>query len=533
MRSRKSPLPPHRPTHSKQIHHPFYRPQDNFIQQNEAANQFVQLERYEEAAQIYASLLEKKPGDTILLANLGGALTKLGRHDEAKTVLEYALELDPQNINARINLGGVLQAKKDFHAAIRNALEAVSLSPTSAVAFNNLGCAFGGVNMMHEALHAYQTAQQLDPDHLEAGLNVAMTLIQLGRIEEGLASYEALLNKIPASKPAFKEVVKFYASFPYLQIGNLSIGWEYYESGFNELLPNGAARTPNRKFNCPQWQGEDLSGRKLLVWREQGLGDELMFSSILIDLMASEADITFECTQRLVNTYRRSFPQLRVQAETINIMTGEFICTETYDYHIPVGSLPRILRKSISDFEKQRPFIQVDVEQQQLFRDRLQSYRGKKLIGICWRSGVMDPLRNREFSSLLDWKDIFTMPECTFVNLQYGDCEAEISEAEQRFGVKIIRWPDVDLKNELDRVFSLMSCLDCVITAPTAVYSMAGALGLPTYMLCGQRPWNVLGSKPGIYPWFPNTLILDQPHGKTAAHSLPEIPRLMRMLFEN
>ena len=502
--------------------------QKQLVEWMHQGNRLMETEQFQEASEMYAKILDKQPSNVLALNNLGASLVKLGRTHEAQVVLEYVLELDPSDAYARLNLGAIYQANKDFRGGLQNALDAVAAAPTSPIAFNNLGCAFGSVNMLEEGLHAYQTAQLLDPNHWESALNVAMTLKELGRDKEALDAYQELLERIPEHKAQFKHVVKFFASFLYLELGDLETGWAYYASGFNPSIPTGAARSPRREFPCPQWQGEDLSGKKLIIWREQGIGDEILFSSCMVDLMDTDASITFECSERLLSTYQRSFPRFQVRPEFAAVShTGAAI--EGYDFHVPVAALPGLLRKTHQDFLKQRPFIKVNFDHVFDLQERLKPFEGNKLVGICWRSGLMDPLRNKEYSSLDDWGDILTMPGCTFVNLQYGDCEAELQQAESRFGVQIVRWPDLDLKNELDRVFSLIYLMDAVISAPTAVNCMAGAVGVKTLYLGNQKSWTTLGQT-DRYPWYPNTLVCGRSTDASAAQALTRVPEILRAL---
>lgn len=488
-------------------------------------NQFMENEEFESATKMYARVLENHPSNYVALSNLGAALVRMGRYDDAKSILEYALEINPNDVNARINIGAVYQAKKDFHNGLRNALEAVASTPTSAIAFNNLGCAFGSINMLNEALHAYQTAQILDPTNYESALNVGMTQSDLNDPHGALKTYESLLEKIPLNKKAMRDLVKFYSSFEYLKIGELKIGWAQYEAGFNPMIPAG--REPRRTFPMPQWRGENLNGKKILIWREQGIGDELLFSSCLIDLIGTNAEIHFECSSRLVTTFKRSFPQFYIKPEPILEVNDYIESLKTFDYHIPIGSLPGILRCSLTEFKKQQPFIKIDQKRKDFYREKIKSISSNKLVGICWRSGLLDPLRNRHYTSLTDWKDILTLDGYSFINLQYGDCEAEICEAEKLFGIKIIRWNDLDLKNDFDGVFSLVSCLDAVITAPTTVCSISGSLGIPTLIVSRNLPWDALSAPNGEYPWYKNASIVHDPEGQYASMALPEASKFL------
>lgn len=173
-----------------------------------------------------------------------------------------------------------------------------------------------------------------------------------------------------------------------------------------------------------------------------------------------------------------------------------------FDVHLPIGSLPKFFRRQLQDFDRSEPFIIPPPTSVKNFQERLLPYKNTSLIGICWRSGLLAVDRNTEYTLLDDWGDIFNLPGCTFVNLQYGDCEAELLEAEARFNIKIMRWADLDLKNDLDDVFALISCLDLVVTAGTAVCPMSAAVGKPTLLIQSRWDWPNLGTR--YYPWFSN-----------------------------
>ena len=113
----------------------------------------------------------------------------------------------------------------------------------------------------------------------------------------------------------------------------------------------------------------------------------------------------------------------------------------------------------------------------------------------------MTPERLRHYSSLTQWGKLFALPGIQWINLQYDQCEAELVEAEARFGVTIHRWADVDLKDDLESVVGLLSHLDLVVTAPTAVVALAGAAGVPTWQVDSGSEWSVFGEDRN--PWLP------------------------------
>jgi len=488
---------------------------------------YMQLERFDEATKVYAKILEKDPKHVIALSNLGGSLYRSGKPKDAKAILEYALELDPRCLYAHINMGGVLQALGDQKGNLNSALAAVSIAPNSALAFNNLGSALSELAMFSEAKHAYETAAILQPDQVDTMINLAAVESRLGSPEKSIEMYEKTLKVLPSREKHRADAVKFYCSFEYLKVGNLEKGWDYYDGGFSPMVPLAGARTPKRLFNVPRWQGESLAGKRLLVWREQGLGDEILFGTCLPDLRAIDCEqVIIECDRRLVEILTRSFPEFLVRTQYYNSVDGGQVHND-FDYEIPLGSLMKHFRKSIADFSRSGPYLLPSTSLAEDFRKRLELYKDKPLIGICWRSGKLSPVRNLSYTTLDEWVPILRNNRINIVSLQYGECEDEINSVEREFNVKIIRWPDIDQKNDLDKVFALMIQLDLLISVNTAPLRMASAVGVPSLSV-SKRGWLSLGEEMGgASLWFPNTRILQGDRGRSFGSRIRELADIL------
>lgn len=222
--------------------------------------------------------------------------------------------------------------------------------------------------------------------------------------------------------------MKYYLSYSYLFIGQLEKGWSLYDYGFSGLLPTGSIRSP-RKFNQPKWNGEDITGQKLLIWREQGLGDEILFSTCLFDVETLGLDVILECEPRLIEAYRRTFPNWQVRPELVG--ADKYSLKNDFDMQCPLGSLPGLFRNHIDNFNNRISLFSASPYLKEKFSELLKSYKNKILVGISWRGGLLTALRNDSYTSILDWEQILKLPNCKFVNLQYGDCENELLEAEK------------------------------------------------------------------------------------------------------
>jgi hypothetical protein len=308
-----------------------------------------------------------------------------------------------------------------------------------------------------------------------------------------------------------------------LHLGKISEGWDNYEFGSGSLLPVSALRS-RRKFKQPKWSGEKIQGIKLLIWREQGLGDEIEFATCLTDVSELNLDVILECDTRLVDIYQRTFPSFHVRPESITV--DYLPVADDFDIQCAVGSLPKIFRRDIKAFDRQIIPLKIKEFAIDDFQARLSKYSEKKLVGICWRSGIFSIGRNLNYTALVDWQDLLTQSDFQFVNLQYGDCETELLEIEKLLGINIVRWQDLDLKNDLENLFGLIKNLDAVVTVGTAVSSIAASCNVPTYLLI-KPSWLMLGQK-NTYPWYRCMTPLVAENDAHVAEKIKFIPELIR-----
>jgi len=459
-----------------------------------------QHERYELAEMIFAKWSDLEPNNPEPLTNLGYCLLKRSKFQDAQLLFEHALRINSKYIAAKLNLSDVYKGLEQYDQQLKNAKETVLIKADSYIALNNLGDAYWHCGNVEEAKEAFTKSLQLNPEYIEAKINLAKLMSDEGEKEGSIKIFESILNgKIVEVR--IRQIVEFYLSFSYLDSNLLDEGWKLYENGFSSYIPNSLARRPNRKFNCERWSGQPLShGQKLLIWREQGIGDELRFLSLVERIEIGEGKIIIETDKRLVSLLQRSFKSINVREQTIKQEKELKEDLEEYDFEIPVGSLPKILMRDPQIYKELGGYLKPSTILVNKFTERLSNFKKNKLVGICWRSHKVNALRKRKYSELKDWMPLLSIPAITFVSLQYGDAEAEIVEIEKELGITIIRWNDVDLKDDLETVTALMENLDLIISTSTAVVPLAGALGKKTIFL-GHQSWIFLGQEI-LYPWF-------------------------------
>lgn len=483
--------------------------------------------RFALAAMVFARWTELQPNSAEPWSNLGLCLLHLREAGKARQLLEYALELDPSFVAARYNLGDVYREMGLQEARLANAQACVALQPTAAIAHNNLGTALQDGGQPEAAKQAFLQALQCDPGYFEAQFNLARLAAEQGDSVTATAFFERARNW-PGLDTQRREMVEYHLAYEYLTAGRLGEGWDLYERGFSPLVPLSIARRPDRHFTVPQWDGRPLEpGQVLMLWREQGIGDELRFLSLLPLLDIGAGSLIIETEARLVDMLQRSFPQATVRVQQMSEGDGGQQTKHDYDLQLPVGSLPQLLMRDANVHGRLGAWLKAAPEQVRRFAERLAAVEGKRKIGICWRSHQLSAKRNRKYTALADWQDVLAAPDTVFVNLQYGECEAELQAMEAALGISILRWPDVNLKDDLEAVLGIIANLDLVISPSTAVLPMAGAMGCPTLYL-GQRTWVLLGEE-GRYPWFSSVQTFIVPPTEPVATTLPAVARWLAL----
>ena len=454
------------------------------------------VRRHADAAVALDRAVRLSPGMAEAHNNLGDALAMIGRLDEAVAQHRLVTQLRPDDATAHYNLGAVLQQKGAFESAEIAYRQALKRNPRHSAALNNLGSVLKRLGRPDQAELCHRQALDLHPGFVEARHNLGNALQAQGRYEEAAACFEDALAQQPDLATA-----TYSLSLLALRNGDLPRGWTGYERRFA-----AGEATPDRRIAAPRWKGEVLRGKRLMIWREQGVGHEILFASCYPDVITwAGGPVTIECDPRLVPLFRRSFPKATVRAEscTGDAFGGgrrETIDPPDCDLQAPAGDLPHRLRESLSAFEPQGPWLVPDPALVEHWCARLAALGPGLRVGIGWRSQEMTADRKVSYVMLEHWGPLFALPGAVFVNLQYGDCEAELAAAEERFGVRIHRWGDLDLKDDFDGAAALTASLDLVISPAMSAGELAGALGVPVWRF-GHRDWTQLGT--GVRPWFP------------------------------
>ena len=461
-----------------------------------------------EALVTYERAFALDPDDSDLLLNLGLTAWNLNLLDGAERMFRLFIEKRPEHPAGYNNLGTVQRDKGDRNAAIETLRNAIYRMPDQPMLWNSLATVLAEEGRAEESLVFYEEALRLDPNFARVWHNLGYSYSHLGRLEKALVAYDSALSLSESGHERIES--KHSRSICLIGMGELEEGFREYE-----IRNTPQFRTWLLHYTkAPVWRGESLAGKRILVVGEQGLGDELMFANVLPDIaraVGENGQLQIAVDPRLVNIFKRSFPAAEVGAYTDGKLEGKTARIFPWarengdpDFYAPMGSALPVLRKTLADFPRQA-FLKSDPEKRALFRDRLTRLGPGPFVGICWRSMVMGAKRGKYYSALDTWGPILTLPGITFVNLQYGDVASELAAAQEKFGVTIHNFQDLNLKNDLEGAAALTDACDLVISAPTAAAAMAGALGRETWFLVASRVWPQLGTE--HYPWYRSTRV--------------------------
>ncbi len=442
-------------------------------------NHALAIERLEQA-------LAHSPDDARVLFALGNTARALGLARPAEAFFRRVLSAEPDRLEALVNLANLLRSQGYFHQAEQILRPALARNPTSPELLLTLGSLYRETGDPGRAEEHYRQALAQRPDYGPALGNLADLLADDGDVEEALALYDRVLrqDKDDAQARMNRAVLR-------LLHGHLKDGWRDYAA---RLRLDG--KVPVATHRLARWDGSPLRRRRLLVTAEQGVGDQIMFASMIPELAAQTA-IILECEPRLVSLFARSFANVTVRPWDAETKGG--VTTTSYGWlksvggancAIEMGTMPRFLRGSIDRFPKPHAYLVPDADEVGRWRSR---FAGQPSIGICWRSGKTGGHRALQYAPLPVWAEFVREWRGNVVCAQYDATQDEIAELEKLSGRRIVVPQEIDQKNELDRACAMLRALDAVVSAPTAVSWLAAAAGVPTYKILYDTSWTSFG----------------------------------------
>lgn len=449
--------------------------------------------RYDEAEACYRRALALNPNDEAIGLNLASMQIRAGRHEPALERLRGLVEASgtPQAVEGLCNLLDRLNRSDE---AREICLRLLARQPSHGAAHAALGFVLLKREFRpQQALEHFEQALATGFRNTQLFSNRGIALQDLGRLDEAIASYDEALVLTPGDPLA-----RFHRSLALLMCGEFGRGWPDYEQ---RLVSEGRQSPPR---TLPVWDGKPLPEGKLLVYGEQGIGDEIMFASCLPDLLAQCPRVALVCTAKLEPIFRRSFPQAEVAAfESARDPAAPLLVDA--QKMIPIGSLPLLYRCSRDRFPRHDGYLHADPALARAYRERLDALGPGLKIGLSWRGGTDRSRRGLRSLDLDQLAPVFSLPGARFINLQYDSRADEPGVSGLVAAGTLVHWQDA--LDDYDRTAALVSSLDVVVSVCTAVIHLAGALGRPTLVMAPFSPEWRYGIAGHEMPWYPTVRI--------------------------
>ncbi len=479
---------------------------DAFFRQGQ---QFHMAGRLAEAETIYRQVIAAAPRHAEALHALGALALQSGRPAVAETLLGQAIGVKPA-ADFQITRAHALLALGRPHDAARTAQLVVRARPQSAEAHQVLGHALSDRGAPEQAIEVYRVALRLNPALPDLRNNLGMALRLTGRLAEAErelrqapAESESLVNLsgVQKERGAFSDAeatlcralrlapenpfLRYNWSLLMLLLGRTAEAWDGWEQRFR------AGATQARAFAQPQWQGEPLRGRRLLIHAEQGLGDVIQFARYLPAIQGGQ--VVFEAPARLI----RLLSSNQALPPMIPTTTIQVDC----DIVIPLLSLPA--RTDLP--AAQPPYLFAEPDRILAWRQRIGA-SGLR-VGINWQ-GFPGRFEDRGRSiDLTQYRPLAAVPGVRLISLQKVDGEAQIADA--GFAIETLDGLDAGPDAFVDTV-AVMADLDLIITSDTSIAHLAGALGRPVWVALRHVPdWRWMLDRTDS-PWYPTMRLFRQ-----------------------
>lgn len=458
------------------------------------------------AENIYLELLNQDFENPVVMAALGMNYAVIERNGLAHLLLSKALANLDGFLDAFKRLG--ITPKSNSVAQI-NEFIAIKRSEIQ----NAIGTCFKHENKIDKARYWFELAQSQIPLNPDIQNNLGTLFINEGKPQDSLPYLDAAINADPNHGQAH-----WNRSLAYLEMGDYARGWPEYDWGVTAKVRVDRQYTVQTAPVLPYWKGEPDAN--LVVYGEQGIGDEIMFASMLPDLLKLCPNVVFECHKKLHKLFANSFPGLHIYpTREDEKVTWPILANGTprypFTHRIALGSLGQFFRQSLEDFPG-TPYLEPTPACELKWNERLAEMPVGPKIGISWIGGhkkTRIEVRSIDLEHLLPiFKAALARnPNTQFISLQYTPQEDEVEAFEKKHGIKIHQFPEAAYSAIYDDKAGLVANLDLVITVCTSVVHLAGALGVPTWVMVPSRPAWRYRLDLDVMPWYANTTLFRQP----------------------
>lgn len=510
-----------------QIQHP-----DNVDIVAELALVLVGVEKFDEAEECIARVLSRVPDHPIALCANGDFFMRQGDNEKAKQNFLKAIEVDSGYYLPYSKMGLLIESQPggDSAEALSYFEKAQNLNPEDPENLCNMGISYQRLERYEESIAALEQSIKRNPRGSEAYINLGKTYLQQCAYDKALECYEQALDMAP------NKSVEHNIGIIYQRKGQLDMAKQYFEQALQKgshstlntpfalvalrLLQGDfsafaeydkrfdEAECPRRPFDYTIWEGESLEGKHLFLTSDQGIGDEIMFASMVPEILKKAKHVSLECCPRLVPLFERSFPDLHAVFPR-SLPPCDRIAKESIDMQCPLASITHRVYESFDAFPDHQGYLIPDPQQVEAFRQKYAALGPGKKIGISWHTSNNWTGSMRRVS-LQQLENVLACQGGHFINVQYGDHNEEIAAFTEQTGISIYQDAEVDSMQNLDQFAAQIAALDLVISIDNSTVHFAGALGIPAWVLLPYDPdWRWMLEQEES-PWYPSVRLFRQ-----------------------
>ncbi|MFZ9154306.1 MAG: tetratricopeptide repeat protein [Polynucleobacter sp.] len=465
----------------------------------------------EEALTSYNKALLLRPQYGEVLFEKALVLERMDRLTLALESYEAALQVFPEQAFIWCNRSGVLFKLHRFEEALISIDQAIKYMPEVAMFYFNRGNTLSELGFFENALIAFDHALKLDPKNADVRNNRANTRMEVGDIDGAIADFQEMIVDMPLDprgyngcglgllelhdyknavlqyekavhlKPDFADA-KHNRALARLYQGDFALAWIDYDhrcdsGGYRESLRK-ELRSVELFERLPSWSGPSYTiNGSLGIWAEQGIGDQVLFSTMLPELIATGQQFVYEVDSRLLPAYKRAFPK----ANFVAFNDPPAAVLQSANAALFAGSLPRFFRPSVDSFSQQpHRVLQALPERAAHYRERLGP--GFK-VALSWHSARAGRIGRSKSVALAEFAPLLAISGVQGVDVQYGDTAAEREALARDHGTSLVHFNEIDYRNDLDEVLAILEACDLLITTSNTTAHLGGALGKPVWLL--------------------------------------------------
>lgn len=421
---------------------------------------------------------------------------KSGDLEGAESIYHQIFNRYPHDLNVILQLAQINQQKGNIGLAILLYKNVVDVYPDNSEIWNNLGTALKLAQFDEAAKMALSRAYEIDNSNPDYPSNLSSLYINNGTPELAIEWADKAIAIGPNERHGVVQA-RWHKALALLELKDFKNGWDYHEARLEEgagckIEPRNYAK----EGMTPTWDGKQEG--LLVLHGEQGLGDEIMFSSCIPDIPKNN-EIVFECAPRVAGLFKRSFQHIKVVG-THETDGREWLEGRKVDHKLAIGSLPKFYRRNISDFPG-TPFLKADPIRSLIYHNRLKELGDRPKVGIAWQGGVIKTRVDLRSVFLHKLQPILSQ-DADFISLGYhSTAKKDIEELFEQTGLVVHHWDEAATGADMDDQAALIENLDLVISVCQTCNHVAGGLGVPCWVLTPSKPsWREGIS--GDMPWY-------------------------------